>query len=130
MSNNQGRTKPELALASALWRAGLRYLTAKGYKAKFGRTLYGQPDVIFTRKRVVVFVDGCFWHGCPRCRKSAGMKSEFWITKIKANKLRDLQVTAFLEKEGWRVVRIPEHDLKTECALSHTLDRLLTILGS
>ncbi len=63
MSHNRGRTGPERALASELWRRGLRYLTYEGYKSISGKRLVGKPDLVFSRERIVVFVDGCFWHG-------------------------------------------------------------------
>ena len=73
--------------------------------------VFGRPDFIFRQARVAVFVDGCFWHGCPKhCKIPAGNRA-FWKKKFAANKARDLRVNRELRKLGWRVIRIWEHDL-------------------
>ena len=128
MVSNRGRTRPERALASSLWEMGFRYLTAGGYKSKYGKMLPGQPDIVFPRKRVIIFVDGCFWHGCPQCGKHEGLNDESWVNKIDGNRARDQHVTAKLEDEGWTVLRIPEHDVNTKPALSETVDRLVSLI--
>jgi len=78
--------------------------------------LFGKPDFVFRRERVVVFVDGCFWHGCPRPKHSPMPKNraEWWAAKLGRNKERDRLVTRTLRKAGWRVVRV------WECALTRT----------
>lgn len=124
MAHNRGRTRPELALASALWHRGLRYLTDDGYKNRYHQKLLGQPDIIFPRERIVVFIDGCFWHGCPQCDKNPGKSGDFWFNKINANVDRDRKITARLEEENWTVIRVPEHDIRTKATLKHTADRL------
>ncbi len=128
MAHNRGRTGPERALASALWRRGIRYFTCEGYRSIQGSRLPGNPDMVFPRKRMVIFVDGCFWHGCPQCRKHEGLNGEFWTNKIAGNIERDKRVTGELEREGWTVVRIPEHDVKTKAALAETVTRLVTLI--
>ena len=128
MASNRGRTKPERALASALWRRGLRYLAYSGYKSKYGNTLPGQPDIVFPRKRVVVFVDGCFWHGCLECGKHLRLTEQTWKDKIETNRMRDVRITAQLTAEGWTVFRVPEHDIVTEVALSETVDGLVPLI--
>lgn len=128
MAHNRGRTRPELALAAALWHHGLRYLTNDGYKNRYQRKLPGQPDIIFPRERTVVFVDGCFWHGCPQCDKDPGKSGDFWRDKIKANIERDRKMTACLEEAKWAVIRIPEHEIKTKAALAHTAERLKSVI--
>lgn len=127
MASNRGRTRPERALASALWRQGFRYFTAAGYGARFGR-FPGNPDLIFTRKKIVVFVDGCFWHGCRTCKKADGLTDAYWIAKIDGNRKRDRRVTAELEREGWKVIRVPEHDVRSKAALARAVDGLLPLL--
>lgn len=127
MASNRGRTRPERILASALWRRGFRYLTANGYKRKYER-IVGNPDLIFTRKRIVIFVDGCFWHGCRICKKSDGLTDSSWIEKIDRNRERDQRVTAELEREGWTVARVPEHDVRSKSALVGAVDRLSPLL--
>ena len=128
MASNRGRTRPELVLASELWRRGLRYLTHEGHKAATGKRLSGDPDIVFPRKRIVIFVDGCFWHGCPQCRKHEGLRGQFWVSKINANRQRDLRVTRELTDAGWTVFRVPEHDVKTKTALAETIDRLVPLI--
>lgn len=99
-------TKPEMLLRKALWQHGFRYRL----KAK----LIGRPDLVFTRQRLVVFVDGCFWHGCPRCKNIPKSNREFWQAKIDKNMARDVEVTETLRAENWRVLRIWEHDIKKD----------------
>ncbi|MGH7953217.1 MAG: very short patch repair endonuclease [Limisphaerales bacterium] len=75
--------------------------------------LFGKPDFVFPKKRLVVFVDGCFWHGCPRCYRRPRSNLKYWDTKIFRNRKRDRKVKSVLKKLGWRVVRIWAHELKT-----------------
>ena len=96
----------EWKLRSALIRAGLQgwRVTPLG--------LAGRPDFSFPRKKLAVFVDGCFWHGCPNCYRRPGSNRKFWDRKILRNKLRDKVVRCELRILGWRVIRI------WECALA------------
>jgi DNA mismatch endonuclease (patch repair protein) len=73
--------------------------------------VFGRPDFIFREQRVAVFVDGCFWHGCPRHSNMPVNNGAFWRRKLAANTKRDRLVTSTLKRENWRVVRIWEHDL-------------------
>jgi DNA mismatch endonuclease, patch repair protein len=73
--------------------------------------ILGKPDFTFRRHRLVVFVDGCFWHGCPKHSTTPASNRAFWIRKFSRNKLRDSFVNRALRKSGWRVLRIWEHDL-------------------
>ena len=75
-------------------------------------SLLGKPDFTFPREKVVVFVDGCFWHGCPKHFKAPVGNAEFWSVKIAANLKRDQAVNRQLRKQGWKVVRIWEHSLR------------------
>jgi DNA mismatch endonuclease, patch repair protein len=74
--------------------------------------LAGRPDFIFPKLRVAVFIDGCYWHGCPRCRLVAKSNINYWKPKIAANRSRDRSNTIALRRSGWRVIRIWEHQLK------------------
>ena len=78
-----------------------------------GQVLMGKPDFVFRRERVVVFVDGCFWHGCPKPKHAPMPKTraEWWAAKLERNKMRDRIVNRSLRKEGWTVVRVWECDL-------------------
>ncbi len=69
-----------------------------------------KPDVAFTRSRVAVFVDGCFWHGCPEHGRTPQTNQDYWIPKLAANEARDARVDTALRAAGWRVVRVWEHE--------------------
>lgn len=73
--------------------------------------LFGRPDFVFYAERVVVFVDGCFWHGCPRCRNKPRTNTGYWTNKNRRNMARDRLVSRTLTKTNWLVVRIWEHSL-------------------
>ncbi len=105
MSRIRGRdTSPELLLRSALWRAGLRFRL-------HARTPHGRPDVVFPRLKVAVFIDGCFWHGCPEHYVRPRTRDEFWSSKLRENVERDRRQTLLLEEGGWRVCRFWEHQI-------------------
>ena len=105
MARISGRnTRPEVLLRRLLWRAGMRYRL-------FGTTHVGRPDIVFRSKRVAVFVDGCQWHGCPQHYVRPRSNCDFWMAKLAANVARDRRQTIELERSGWRVVRVWEHDL-------------------
>src|SRR6266446_2868680 len=75
--------------------------------------MFGKPDFVFQKARVALFVDGCFWHGCPRCYQAPKSSTAFWRSKVQRNMLRDWEVTRQLRKRGWKVVRVWECQLKT-----------------
>jgi DNA mismatch endonuclease (patch repair protein) len=87
--------------------------------------LLGKPDFTFRHERVVVFVDGCFWHGCPKCYKRPGSNQEFWDTKFAANRKRDRHVNRELRSLGWRVVRIWQHQLNKPARVAGRVIRAL-----
>ena len=105
---NQGRrdTKPELAVRSAVWRRGLRYRVdvspIKGMRSR--------ADLVFTKAKVAVFVDGCFWHSCPEHLTVPKANRQWWVDKLEANVARDRRVDAELRSAGWIVIRVWEHD--------------------
>ena len=108
MSRIRGKnTGPEKVLRSALWRAGFRYRLH--YKTPAGR-----PDVVFPSRKVAVFIDGCFWHGCPAHYSRPRSREAFWSGKLADNVARDRRQTAGLETAGWRVVRVWEHAVYEE----------------
>jgi len=73
--------------------------------------LYGKPDFVFPKSRLAIFVDGCFWHGCPKHCRVPSTNRDYWINKIEKNKKRDRKTTRALRKKGWQVIRIWEHEL-------------------
>ncbi len=91
------------------------------------QAIFGKPDFIFLRLKVAVFVDGCFWHGCPRHANLPANNRDFWLVKLAANKERDRLVGRTLRKRGWRVLRIWEHELasKNEPRLLRRIEGLL-----
>lgn len=98
-------TAPELALRRALHARGLRYRVAYPVPGQRRRTI----DVAFTRAKLAVFVDGCFWHGCPEHGTKPRSNSSWWREKLAANAARDADTDRVLETLGWAVVRIWEH---------------------
>jgi len=90
-------------------------------------TLFGKPDFVFRSAKVAVFVDGCFWHGCPKHGTKPKTNAAFWRRKIARNMERDREVFRFLRKKGWRVARVWEHDLarKNERRLAARIRRLI-----
>lgn len=105
-------TAPEKALRSALHKKGLRFrIDVKPIK-KLNR----KADILFRPAKVAVFVDGCFWHGCPIHGTKAKENAEFWDQKIKRNQERDNDTVIRLEAAGWRVIRVWEHEYPEEIA--------------
>jgi len=105
--NRRVDTAPELAIRRLLHRAGLRYrvdypIDAGGRKAR--------PDVVFTRRRLAVFLDGCYWHGCPQHCRLPTSNRDYWVAKIERNRERDARTSAALEAAGWDVIRAWEHE--------------------
>ena len=74
----------------------------------------GSPDFLFSKSKLVIFVDGCFWHGCPKHCIMPKSKQEYWEPKIARNKVRDKTVTKYYKEKGWTVLRIWEHQLKKD----------------
>jgi DNA mismatch endonuclease (patch repair protein) len=105
-------TAPELILRSELHRRGLRFRVGVKVPGSPRRTI----DIAFPKRRVAVFVDGCFWHRCPEHAIPAKNNSEWWAAKLTANVERDEQTTALLIAQGWRVLRVWEHEDPTTAA--------------
>jgi DNA mismatch endonuclease, patch repair protein len=98
-------TNLEIKVRSMLWRKGLRF-------RKNVAELMGKPDIVFPGKRLVVFLDSCFWHGCPQHLRRPSSNQEYWQKKIARNIQRDKDVTKYYLENGWTVLRIWEHELK------------------
>jgi DNA mismatch endonuclease, patch repair protein len=96
-----GNRTTEQALASLLRKHGLR-----GWRRHL--PLPGRPDFAWPKERVAVFVDGCFWHGCPRCYRAPRHNARFWKEKVEANRRRDVRVARQLRRQGWSVLRVWE----------------------
>ena len=101
---SSGNRSTELALLGLLKKSGLN-----GWRRH--QPIEGKPDFVWRRNRVTLFVDGCFWHGCPRCYRAPRSRVAFWQKKVRRNKARDLRVTQTLWHKGWRVIRIWECEI-------------------
>jgi DNA mismatch endonuclease (patch repair protein) len=126
MARTHARDNPvEKALRSALFRSGLRYRIHYPVPGRPRRTI----DVAFPSRKLAVFIDGCFWHGCPEHGTWPTRNGPFWREKIQANRARDLQTDSSLRALGWRVLRFWEHDSDEKCvrqilrALKNPVDR-------
>lgn len=106
-ANRRVDTKPEVALRSLLHKMGLRFRKDYPVRLLEGRTVH--LDVAFTRKKIAVFVDGCFWHSCPEHGSTPKSNQEYWIPKLNQNIARDKSTTQGLQAEGWHVLRFWEH---------------------
>jgi len=100
----RGNKDTEIALARLL-----RQNKITGWRRHL--PIFGRPDFTFPKQKLVVFVDGCFWHGCLEHSSLPATNRAFWNRKFSANKLRDILVTRTLRSQGWRVLRIWEHEL-------------------
>ena len=99
-------TAPEVAIRRLLHAQGLRYRVAYPLPGLRRRSI----DIAFTRRKVAVFIDGCFWHGCPEHGTQPRANASWWTTKLAANHARDDDTTARLEAQGWLVLRVWEHE--------------------
>lgn len=97
-------TKIELAVSKALWIKGIRF-------RKNVKDLFGKPDIAIKRYKIAVFIDSCFWHGCPFHCRMPKKNLEFWENKINRNRERDKEVTKYYLSNNWKIIRIWEHQL-------------------
>lgn len=113
-------TAPEVRVRRELWSRGLRYRVGL-------RTLGGRPDIVFPRERIAVFIDGCFWHGCPVHYVRPRSQERFWTDKLRANFDRDRRQTIALLDSGWRVLRFWEHEVEEDCRV--VCDAIAAVVG-
>ena len=118
--NRNRDTRPELAVRSAVHALGLRYRVAARPIAGVRRS----ADLVFRRRRVAVFVDGCYWHGCPDHFVLPRTNVDYWSAKIGRNRARDAETDALLAEAGWTVIRVWEHEDPRQGA-----DRVREVLG-
>lgn len=113
-------TKPEVRLRSALHRLGYRF--RKDHPIRVDGKLI-RPDIAFTKRRVAVFIDGCFWHCCPAHGRKPNVNGEYWSPKLEGNVRRDHDQTVALTSAGWTVMRFWEHEEQGEIidAITHAL---------
>ena len=125
MSRIRGRGNKETELAVALL---LRRHRMSGWRRH--PAIFGRPDFVFRKRRVVVFVDGCFWHSCKQHANLPANNRRFWAEKLAANKKRDRVVSAELRRAGWRVVRVWEHDLRQPEKVVRRIAQALDAVGT
>lgn len=118
-SNKSRNTGPELRLRSELHRRGLRYFVDRAPIKGVRR----RADIVFPRMKVAVFVDGCFWHGCPEHHTLSKTNSEYWAAKVATNRTRDRDTDVRLGEAGWTVLRIWEHE--AVCAAADRIEALV-----
>jgi DNA mismatch endonuclease (patch repair protein) len=124
MQRNRRRdSAAELELRRSLHRMGYRFRVDHPIRCGHGRPV--RPDIVFTRAKVAIFVDGCFWHGCPTHGRQPKRNSYYWQAKIALNRDRDVRQGEALRSDGWHVVRVWEHEPATEAAahIAVTLER-------
>ncbi|MGM1018269.1 MAG: very short patch repair endonuclease [Actinomycetota bacterium] len=109
--NRRRDTKPELAVRRLIHAAGLRYRV--DFAPIGGRS---RADIVFTRARVAIYIDGCFWHGCPIHATYPKRNSDYWLPKLQRNVERDRESDARLQRAGWTVLRFWEHEASEEVA--------------
>jgi DNA mismatch endonuclease (patch repair protein) len=113
-------TGPEVRLRRAIFAKGARY--------RLRPKVAGTPDFAFVKQRVAVFVDGCFWHGCPIHYRAPVQNADFWRQKLARNVERDDRVNLLLADAGWTVVRVWEHEIRTD--LASAVERVLAVLAA
>lgn len=114
MRSNRGRdTEPELAVRRLLHAAGLRYRV--DFAPLGGRR---RADIVFTSRKIAVYIDGCFWHGCPQHATFPRRNAHYWLPKLARNIERDRETDALLVAQGWRVIRFWEHEAADAVAAS------------
>jgi DNA mismatch endonuclease (patch repair protein) len=113
MQGNRSRdTRPEVSVRKLLHAEGFRYRVAARPIPSVRRT----ADILFTRAKVAVFIDGCFWHGCPHHYVEPKSNVDYWRPKIAGNMARDLETTQRLQDAGWTVLRYWSHELSSAVA--------------
>lgn len=113
-----GNKETEFALMKIL-----RQNRIKGWRRHL--PLAGRPDFAFQKEKLAIFVDGCFWHGCPRCYRRPTSRKRYWDAKYERNKRRDREVARKLRERGWNVLRIWEHQIKGESMITRKIKKLL-----
>ena len=123
MSRNNAKkdTSIEMLVRSALHRRGLRF-------RKHVKELPGKPDIVFTKARIAVFIDGDYWHGYGFHKWRGRLSSEYWRTKIAKNRARDVRNHLALRSAGWRVIRVWEHSIRRD--LDQVVQRIITSYAS
>jgi DNA mismatch endonuclease (patch repair protein) len=99
----------------------LRQNRISGWRRQFA--LFGKPDFVFPKERLAIFVDGCFWHGCPMHGSIPVTNAAFWLEKLERNKMRDRIVNRELRRQGWRILRLWQHEFKDPKKVNRRVQR-------
>jgi DNA mismatch endonuclease (patch repair protein) len=118
LSNKRRDTTTEIAVRRELFRRGLRYRVDLAPVPGLRR----RADIVFTRAQIAVFIDGCFWHGCPAHGTTPKRNADYWVPKLAANAARDRDTDARLSAAGWIVARFWEHE--SPIAVADAIERL------
>ena len=100
-------TKLEKDFRKLLWKEGIKY-------RKNSSKHFGKPDIVITSKKLVIFIDSCFWHGCKKHCRIPETNHDYWVNKINRNKERDKEVNVYYKKIGWKIIRIWEHNFNND----------------
>lgn len=98
-------SRMETLFRKELWKSGFRY------RRNLGK-YFGKPDIVLPKHRTVIFIDSCFWHGCKKHCRIPTTRKNYWIQKISRNVARDKKVSKHYKKQGWKIFRVWEHNLK------------------
>ncbi|MET9488195.1 very short patch repair endonuclease [Nocardia sp. NPDC006630] len=121
-ANRRSNTKPEVALRKALHSLGYRY--RKDMRLDLDGNARVRPDIVFTARKLAIFIDGCFWHVCPQHGRHPTTNEWYWSPKLSRNVERDRAADNALVKAGWRVLRLWEHE-----PLSSAVDQVIAAAG-
>lgn len=105
----------ENTVSKALWKKGIRF-------RKNVQSLCGTPDIVIQKYKVVIFIDSCFWHGCPIHGNRPKPNQEFWNKKLDRNIERDAEITQYYKDKNWNIMRVWEHDIKDD--FENTIDEI------
>ena len=104
----------------------IKLFRARGFTGwRRNSRIFGHPDFIFPHLHIAVFVDGCFWHGCPIHGQLPESNRDFWMRKLQRDKSRDILVNSELRKRGWKTVRIWQHELRDANKVARRLARYI-----
>jgi len=124
IANRSRDTKPELRVRSLLHSRGLRYRVNQRPLPELRRT----ADIVFRKSRVAVFIDGCFWHGCPEHYRRPSTNPQYWSDKVEGNRRRDQETDNRLAAAGWTVLRVWEHE--NPGSVAREVERLVRPTGN
>lgn len=107
MQSIRSQSELENTVSKALWRKGLRF-------RKNVKNLFGKPDIVIKKYKIVIFIDSCFWHVCPIHGNMPKNNKDFWKKKLERNQERDMEVNKYYEESNWHIKRVWEHKIKQD----------------